>query len=102
MAVEVHVEGQVVHGRLADFTEGVRGYVEYARTHGYAVPRVLIGLSGVMNTVRLVYTYEDLGRYERDEVRTASDRDYAEAAMAMPFVEGSLRYSIFHVQEPER
>ena len=46
------------------------------------------------SAVQLVYTYEDPARYE-SEARVASDRDYAEVARAMPFIEGSVRYSIF-------
>ncbi|HEX5502808.1 MAG TPA: NIPSNAP family protein [Thermomicrobiales bacterium] len=95
MAVEVHVEGRIAVGRLADFFDGVRQYSAYAAAHGYAQPRVLHGLSGPMNSVRLVYTYPDLAAYEADEARTAEDRDYARAALAMPFVDGSVRYTIY-------
>jgi hypothetical protein len=97
MAVEVHVEGRIALGRLADFFEAVKGYVAHARAHGYAEPRVLQGLSGAMNTIRLVYTYPDLNAYERDEARTAEDREYARAAGAMPFVDGTLTYALYRV-----
>ena len=95
MAVEVHVEGRIIAGKLPEFVEAVQRYSAFAREHGYAVPRVLQGLSGPMNTVRLVYTYPDLSVYERDEARTASDREYGAVAMGMPFAEGTLTYAIY-------
>lgn len=95
MTVEVHVAGRVQVGRLADFIDGVREYSVYAEANGFGIPRVLQGLSGEMNTIRLVYTYPDLAAYEADEARAASDRDYAEAAMRMPFVDGTLRYEVY-------
>ena len=80
MSVEIHVMGRVASGRLADFYEAVNRYREYAQSHGYAVATVLFGLAGEMNTVRLVYHYEDLNAYESHEVRTLTDRAYAEIA----------------------
>ncbi len=97
MAVEVHVEGRIALGRMPDFMEGVKRYGAHAREHGYAVPTVLLGLSGQMNRVRLVYRYEDLAEYERDEARVATDRDYGRVAMEMPFVDGTITYSLFRV-----
>lgn len=97
MAVEVHVEGRIVLGRMPDFMEGVQHYCEHAQANGYAVPKVLQGLSGEMNTVRLVFTYEDLAKYEQDETRVAGDRAYGKVAMEMPFVEGTISYSLYHV-----
>jgi hypothetical protein len=99
MSVEVHVEGQIEYGRLPDFVDAVAAYCAYAREHDYGVPRVLQGLSGPMNTVRLVYTYDDLVAYERHEARTAADREYARVAMAMPFTEGTIVYTIYRALE---
>ena len=93
--VEVHVEGRIAVGRLADFMEGVRTYCAYAETHGYARAHVLQGLSGAMNTVRLVYTYPDLAAYEADEARDAEDREYARVASELPFVDGTVTYTIY-------
>jgi hypothetical protein len=95
MPVEVHVEGQISYGRLADFREAVDAYCAYAEENGFGVPRVLQGLSGPMNTVRLVYRYDDLAAYERHEARTAEDREYALVASAMPFAEGTITYAIY-------
>ncbi|MCL4543079.1 MAG: NIPSNAP family protein [Chloroflexi bacterium] len=95
MTVEVHVEGRVAQGKLAEFAEGVARYASYARDHGYVVPRVLQGLSGPMNTIRLVYTYDDLSAYEEHEARTLRDTGYAQAASGMGFVDGTLIYTVY-------
>ena len=95
MAVEVHVQGQIEPGRLADFLEAVEHYRTYAHEHGYAEPVVLFGLSGKMNTIRLVYAYEDLNRYEEHETRTLTDREYAEAGQQLGFVAGSVHYEVY-------
>jgi hypothetical protein len=57
--------------------------------------RILHGLSGDMNTVRLVFAYPDLNAYEREEARDAVDPEYVRAASAMPFVEGTLVYEVY-------
>jgi hypothetical protein len=88
MAVEVHVEGRIAHRRLVDFGTAVRRYAEYARDHGYGEPKILLGLSGFMNTVRLVYCYPDLGQYERD-VRTILERTRSSAATPASIRENS-------------
>ncbi len=95
MAVEIHVQGQIGPGRLADFREVVKRYRDCAHEHGYAEPQVLFGLSGKMNTVRLVYTYEDLNGYEEHETRTLTDREYAEVGQQLGFVNGSVRYEVY-------
>lgn len=97
MAVEVHVSGRVEPGRLADFNEAVKRYQDYARSHGYAVAKVLFGLAGAMNTVRLVYSYDDLNGYEAHEVRTLTDRAYAEIAQQMVLVAGSVHYEVYRL-----
>ncbi len=43
MSIEVHVQGQIEPGRLADFLEAVERYRAYAHEHGYAEPEVLLG-----------------------------------------------------------
>ena len=95
MAIEVHVQGQIEPGRLANFRQAVEHYRTYAHEHGYAEPKVLFGLSGKMNTIRLVYTYEDLNGYEEHEIRTLTDQEYAEMGQQLGFVNGSLRYEIY-------
>jgi hypothetical protein len=95
MAVEVHVQGQIEPGHLADFREALERYAAFARDNGYAEPRVLFGLSGKMNTVRLIYTYADLNGYEEHEVRTLTDRGYAEVGQKLGFTDGSIRYELY-------
>jgi hypothetical protein len=72
MSVEVHVEGQVRYGGLPDFTIALEHYRDYAVAHGYTVPEALLGLSGKMNTVRLVYRYDDPSEYAEQESRTTA------------------------------
>jgi hypothetical protein len=99
MTVEIHVDGRVTQGHLTSFAEGLERYLSYARDHDYAVPTVLQGLSGPMNSIRLVYRYEDLAAYEEHEARTLRDLGYTEAASGMDFVEGTLTYSVFREVE---
>ncbi|HET9060689.1 MAG TPA: hypothetical protein VFN61_12265 [Acidimicrobiales bacterium] len=94
-AAEIHVDGRVAQGRLSAFSQGLERYLAYASDHGYALPRVLQGLSGPMKSIRLVYTYDDLAAYENHEARTLHDAGYAETASAMEFFEGTITYSLF-------
>lgn len=75
--------------------QAVARYRDYAKSHGHAVPSVLQGLSGEMNAVRLVFSYQDLAQYEQDEASAAVDREYGRVASMMPFVDGSLAYSLY-------
>lgn len=101
MAVEVHVEGQVTAGCLPDFAEAVERYRSYAEANGYAVPEVLLGLSGPMNTVRLVYRYDELNQYDEHEFRAMADREYGEIAGRMGFIDGTIAYTIYRrLQSP--
>ena len=61
--------------------------------------RVLQGLSGEMNHVRLIFEYADLAAYEREEARDSADSDYALVARAMPFVDSTLEYAIYRTLE---
>jgi hypothetical protein len=95
MTVEVHVEGRVLSGHLPDFAAAVERYRAYAAANGYAVPHVLLGLSGPMNTVRLVYEYDELSRYDEHELKAMTDRDYGQIAGAMGFADGTLTYTLY-------
>lgn len=99
MTVQVHVDGRVTQGRLAAFADGLERYLGYAHDHGYTVPLALQGLSGPMNTIRLVYTYDDLAAYEQHEARTLRDPGYAEAASAMEFADGTITYTLFRTAD---
>lgn len=95
MSVEVHVEGRIVTGHMPRFAEAVEQYKDYAKTHDYTVPSVLMGLSGEMNTVRLVYRFDSAAAYEEQEVRTLRDERYGSIAGQMGFADGTIRYSIY-------
>jgi hypothetical protein len=95
MPVEVHVTGRVELGRFAEFAEAVRRWSEFRASRGEARARVLHGLSGEMNHVRLVFTYPDIAAYEREEARDSLDPEYARLAGGMPFVDGTLEYAIY-------
>jgi hypothetical protein len=95
MKVEVHVEGQLSYGGLPDFHEAAQRYKTYAESHGYPVPQVLLGLSGQMNTVRLVFRYDDLSQYAEQEARTLEDREYGKVAGEMGFADGTVTFAIY-------
>jgi hypothetical protein len=95
MAVEVHVVGRVELGRFAEFVAAAGRWRRFRRERGSADCRILQGLSGEMNLVRLVFSYPDLNAYETEEGRDASDPEYARVAGEMPFVEGTLAYELY-------
>ena len=98
MAVEVHVEGVIENGRFAEFLEAAERWRAFREKRGWSPPRLLCGLSGLMNTVRLVFCYDGLDEYEREEAQALRDPEYGDVASAMPF-EGQLHYSIFQVED---
>jgi hypothetical protein len=95
MAVEVHVTGRVRLGAFAEFVEAAGVWQAFRLAHGRAPCRILDGLSGEMNTVRLVFVYPDLNAYEREEASDAADAEYGRVAGAMAFVEGTLVYEVY-------
>ena len=95
MAVEVHVVGRVELGRFGEFLAAAQPWLELRAARGRAPCRILQGLSGEMNFVRLAFTYPDLNAYEQEEAEDAADPEYARVAGAMPFVEGTLAYEIY-------
>jgi hypothetical protein len=99
MAVEVHVTGRVQLGRFAEFAEACERWRQFRAQRGSAPCRVLQGLSGEMNVVRMVFSYADAAAYESEEARDAADPEYGRVAAAMPFVEGTLSYEIYRILE---
>ena len=97
MAIEVHVTGRVRLGGLSAFQLAVAEYITFRQGAGYVVPRVLSGISGEMNLVRMVYLYPTASDYETECGRKLSDPQYGSVAMKMPFVEGTLGYEVFVV-----
>jgi hypothetical protein len=100
VAVDVHVTGRIEVGRFAEFVQALGPWIAYRESKGRAPLRAYQALSGPMNEVRLVFEYTDLSVYEREEREDAVDPEYARLAAALPFVDGSLEYSIFAPVEP--
>lgn len=82
MPVEVHVTGRVQLGRFPEFLEAAERWRGFRAERRSAACRVLQGLSGEMNLVRLVFTYPDAAAYEEEEARDASDPEYGRVASA--------------------
>jgi hypothetical protein len=99
MAVEVHVVGRVELGRFAEFLTAAAEWQAFRSSRGDADCRVLHGLSGEMNTVRLVFVYADLNTFEQEEARNTADPEYARIAGTMPFVPDTLAYEIYRQQD---
>lgn len=95
MAVEVHVVGRVELGRFPEFRAAAERWRTFRRERGAADCRILQALSGEMNVVRLVVTYQNLNAYEVEEGRDAADPEYARVAGEMPFVDGTLAYELY-------
>jgi hypothetical protein len=95
MAVEVHVVGRVELGRFPEFIAAAERWRTFRRERAATDCRIFQALSGEMNVVRLVFSYDDLNAYELEERRDASDPEYARVAGEMPFVEGTLVYELY-------
>lgn len=95
MGVEVHVEGQIRYGGMAGFGQAAERYSAYAQAHGYRVPQFLLGLSGKMNTVRLVFRYDDLAQYAEQEAAGLTDPEHGRLAGEMGFTEGTVTFTIY-------
>ena len=95
MPVLLHVRGEIKYGELHHFREAVERYREYRKSKNYVVPQVLLGLSGPMNSVILVYLYETAKAFEDEDRAIGEDPDYRKVASEMPFREGSIVYQLF-------
>lgn len=95
MAVEVHVQGEIVYGRLREFRQAADAYLAYVRDNGYTAPQILQGVSGPMNTILFIYRFANLADFERHESRSATDHGYGRTAAAMPYRDGSISYQIY-------
>jgi hypothetical protein len=93
MAVTLLVKGTIAYGRLHEFCQNVGRFVEYRQSKHWAVPEVLHGLSGPMNTVLMIFRYVSLTDWEKECAAERSDADYARVASAMPF--GVCRFNAF-------
>ena len=94
-SVVLLVRGEVSYGRWADFLDAAQRYREYRRRKGYAVPELLLGMTGPRDTALFVGRHSD-GKAREDEDRVlGDDREYAEIASSMPYREGTLHYELF-------
>ncbi len=89
------VKGIIAHGRLADFAAAVPAFVEYRRQRGWAVPEVLHGLAGPMNTVLMIFRYAKLSDWEVECAAERSDHEYGQIASALPYAEGTITYELY-------
>jgi hypothetical protein len=94
--IEVHVAGRVKLGYILEFQESCKKWIEYRRSKGHSIPKVLFGLSGPMNSVRLILTYQSLFDFENEEKQNEIDERYVTFAMQMPF-EGELTKELYSV-----
>lgn len=99
MALELHVRGEVEYGRLPEFLDAAEAWRAYRAAHGWAVPRILHGLSGPMNLVVMIFTYPDANRLEEEETASAADPDYAVIAQRLGFREPTLAHELFRVSD---
>ena len=99
MAAVLLVRGTIEYGKLAAFTKSVGVFRELRRKRGWAVPEVLHGLSGPMNSVLLVFRYEQLAAWEAECAAERTDTEYARVASALPYDAGSIRYELFQAQD---
>ncbi len=98
MPVALIVRGIVEHGRLGDFRQAAGEFARYRAQQGMAVPEVLYGMSGPMNSVALLLRYKTLADYEREYAAEHSDPEYTRLASAMPFVAGSIHYELYSAE----
>jgi len=98
MSAVLLVKGTIEYGRLPEFSRSVGGFVEYRRQRGWAVPEVLHGLAGPMNTVLMVFRYNNLSDWETECAAEREDAEYARIASKLPYTEGSLAYELYQPQ----
>jgi hypothetical protein len=95
MTAVLLVRGTIEYGRLPEFAQAVGPFVEYRRRRGWAVPEVLHGLSGPMNTVLMVFRYDDLAAWEAECAAERGDAEYARIATGLPYAAGSIAYELY-------
>ena len=99
MAAVLLVKGTIEYGRLPEFTQAVQPFIEYRRDRGWAVPELLHGLSGPMNTVLMVFRYEDLAAWEAESAAERTDAGYAAVASGLPYAAGSIAYELYQATD---
>lgn len=97
MALELHVRGEITYGHLSKFLEAAKVWQAYRAERGWAVPRILHGLSGPMNLVVMIFSYPNANRLEEEETASAADQAYGEIASRLGFREPTLTHELFRV-----
>ncbi len=95
MALELHVRGEVRYGLQSTFLEAAKVWQNYRSERGWAIPRVLLGLSGPMNLVEMIFTYADADQLEREAAAEAADLEYGRIAAELSFREPSITYELY-------
>ena len=99
MSAVLLVKGTIAHGRLHEFAQAIGAFVNYRKQRGWAVPEVLHGLAGPMNTVLMIFRYKELSDWETECKAEREDVEYGRIASKLPYVEGSIGYELYQVQD---
>ncbi len=97
MSAILLVKGVIEYGRLPEFTKAVEPFVEYRLRRGWAVPEVLNALSGPMNTVLMIFRYENMAAWEAECEAERTDAEYARIATQLPYAAGSIAYELYQL-----
>ncbi len=98
MSAVLLVKGTITYGRLPEFAQAVGAFVDYRRQRGWAVPEVLHGLAGPMNTVLMIFRYKNLSDWETECAAEREDAEYGRIASKLPYTAGSLIYELYQSQ----
>jgi hypothetical protein len=98
MSAVLLVKGTIAYGRLPEFAQTVGAFVAYRQERGWAVPEVLHGLAGPMNTVLMIFRYKDLSDWETECAAEREDAEFERIASKLPYTEGSLAYELYQPQ----
>lgn len=99
MAAVLLVKGTITLGRLAEFSKAIGAFVDYRRQRQWAVPEVLHGLAGPMNTVLMIFRYEKLADWEKECAAEREDEQYGRIASTLPYVPESIQYELYQTRD---
>ncbi len=94
MALKLFVRGEIQYGRFHEFQDALLRYNDYRRQKGWVVPAAMTALSGPMNSVVLIYEYDDAGRLDAEELAAGVDAEYVRMAGALAFREPTIVYEL--------
>lgn len=95
MAAVLLVKGIIAYGRLHDFSQAVETFVAHRRQRGWAIPEVLYGLAGPMNTVLMIFRYREVHDWELECTAERDDPQYGRIASQLPYSAGSIQYELY-------